>query len=262
MTRLAPGVDTEAFHPGAGGAGGQGAARAGQPAGGRLRVPHGAPQGPGHADPGLAAGAAPRAPGAGPASGGQTARTGTGSSGWQRRLGVDGSVMFTGAPCPWPTCPAYYDAGNVFAMPCRTRRRGLDVEGLGIVYLEASATGLPVVGGDSGNAPDAIRAGETGYVVPGRDRAGRRRPADTPAHRPGGRTGHGGEGHGLGGPGVALGAHRPASSRGSVARASPPDLAARADPGAARRIPGTRRSRSRAPRFGREVLARPRSGAP
>ena len=47
----------------------------------------------------------------------------------------------------------------------------MDVEGLGIVYLEASATGLPVIGGDSGNAPDAIRAGETGYVVSGRSPA-------------------------------------------------------------------------------------------
>ena len=46
---------------------------------------------------------------------------------------------------------------------------GLDVEGLGIVYLEASATGLPVVAGDSGGAPDAVREGETGYVVGGRD---------------------------------------------------------------------------------------------
>ena len=51
-----------------------------------------------------------------------------------------------------------------------TRRAGLDVEGLGIVYLEASATGLPVIGGDSGGAPDAILDGETGYVV--RDLAG------------------------------------------------------------------------------------------
>jgi phosphatidylinositol alpha-1,6-mannosyltransferase len=65
--------------------------------------------------------------------------------------------------------PAYYDAGDVFAMPCRSRRRGLDVEGLGIVYLEASATGLPVIAGDSGGAPDAVREGETGYVVPGGD---------------------------------------------------------------------------------------------
>jgi phosphatidylinositol alpha-1,6-mannosyltransferase len=56
-------------------------------------------------------------------------------------------------------------------MPCRTRRGGLDVEGLGIVYLEASATGLPVIGGDSGGAPDAILDGETGYVVPGRSPA-------------------------------------------------------------------------------------------
>ena len=82
------------------------------------------------------------------------------------RLGVAGSVIFTG-PVPWSELPSYYDAGDVFAMPCRTRRHGLDVEGLGIVYLEASATGLPVIGGDSGNAPDAIRDGETGYVVAG-----------------------------------------------------------------------------------------------
>ena len=85
-----------------------------------------------------------------------------------RRAGIAGSVVFTG-PVPGADLPAYYDAGNVFAMPCRTRRGGLDVEGLGIVYLEASASGLPVVGGDSGGAPDAILPGETGYVVPGRD---------------------------------------------------------------------------------------------
>jgi phosphatidylinositol alpha-1,6-mannosyltransferase len=83
-----------------------------------------------------------------------------------RHLGVDGSVVFTGAPAR-ADLPAYFDAGNVFAMPCRTRRGGLDVEGLGMVFLEAAATGLPVVGGDSGNAADAIRDGETGYVVPG-----------------------------------------------------------------------------------------------
>ncbi len=82
-----------------------------------------------------------------------------------RKLGVADSVIFAGA-VPRADLPAYYDAGDVFAMPCRTRRRGLDVEGLGIVYLEASATGLPVIGGDSGNAPDTIREGETGYVVP------------------------------------------------------------------------------------------------
>jgi phosphatidylinositol alpha-1,6-mannosyltransferase len=81
-----------------------------------------------------------------------------------RRLGVSDAVRFTGA-VPWPELPSYYDAADVFAMPCRTRRAGLDVEGLGIVYLEASATGLPVIGGDSGGAPDAILEGESGYVV-------------------------------------------------------------------------------------------------
>ncbi len=80
--------------------------------------------------------------------------------------GVAGSVHFTGA-VPWSELPAHYGAGDVFAMPCRTRRGGLDVEGLGIVYLEASATGLPVIAGDSGGAPDAVLDGETGWVVRG-----------------------------------------------------------------------------------------------
>ncbi|HEY7485941.1 MAG TPA: glycosyltransferase family 4 protein [Streptosporangiaceae bacterium] len=81
--------------------------------------------------------------------------------------GVGEAVRFTGS-VPWEQLPAHYDAGDVFAMPCRTRRRGLDVEGLGIVYLEASSTGLPVIAGDSGGAPDAVLAGETGLVVNGR----------------------------------------------------------------------------------------------
>ena len=83
-----------------------------------------------------------------------------------RETGVSDSVRFTGA-VPWSELPAHYGAGDVFAMPCRTRRGGLDVEGLGIVYLEASATGLPVVAGDSGGAPDAVLDGETGWVVRG-----------------------------------------------------------------------------------------------
>ncbi len=77
-------------------------------------------------------------------------------------------VIFTGS-VPWKALPEHYAAGDVYAMPCRTRRNGLDVEGLGIVYLEASATGLPVVAGNSGGAPDAVLEGETGYVVDGRD---------------------------------------------------------------------------------------------
>ena len=84
------------------------------------------------------------------------------------QAGLERDVAITGG-VPWEELPAHYAAGDVFAMPCRTRQRGWDVEGLGIVYLEASATGLPVVAGDSGGAPDAVRDGETGFVVGGRD---------------------------------------------------------------------------------------------
>ena len=83
--------------------------------------------------------------------------------------GLQGSVRFTGS-VPWESLPSFYGAGDVFAMPCRTRLGGADVEGLGIVYLEASACGLPVIAGDSGGAPDAVLPGETGYVLDGRSR--------------------------------------------------------------------------------------------
>ncbi|MGH3097185.1 MAG: glycosyltransferase family 4 protein [Streptosporangiales bacterium] len=81
-------------------------------------------------------------------------------------LGIGPAVTFTGS-LPWDELPAHFDAGDVFAMPCRTRLRGLDVEGLGIVYLEAAACGLPVIAGDSGGAPETVLPGETGYVVDG-----------------------------------------------------------------------------------------------
>lgn len=83
-------------------------------------------------------------------------------------FGLEEHVVITGS-VPYEELPAHYAAGDVFAMPCRSRHRGLDVEGLGIVYLEAAAIGLPVVAGNSGGAPDAVLPGETGFVVDGRD---------------------------------------------------------------------------------------------
>jgi len=82
--------------------------------------------------------------------------------------GMAQHVVLTGS-VPFESLPAHYSAGDVFAMPCRTRHLGLDVEGLGIVYLEASAVELPVVAGRSGGAPDAVLAGRTGEVVDGED---------------------------------------------------------------------------------------------
>ena len=70
-------------------------------------------------------------------------------------------VVFTGG-VPGAELPAHHAMADVFAMPCRTRGAGLDVEGLGIVYLEASATGVPVVAGHSGGAPETVQDGETG----------------------------------------------------------------------------------------------------
>lgn len=82
--------------------------------------------------------------------------------------GVTDQVLFTGG-VPGDELPAHHAMADVFAMPCRTRGAGLDVEGLGIVYLEASATGIPVVAGRSGGAPETVRDGETGLVVDGTD---------------------------------------------------------------------------------------------
>ncbi len=87
--------------------------------------------------------------------------------GLARECGVESDVVFTGA-VPNAELPGHYAMADVFAMPCRTRGAGLDVEGLGIVFLEASATGVAVVAGDSGGAPETVRDGETGLVVDGR----------------------------------------------------------------------------------------------
>ena len=87
-----------------------------------------------------------------------------------RELGLQDSVHFAGR-VDYTQLPAWYLTGDVFAMPCRTRNAGWDVEGLGIVYLEASASGLPVIAGDSGGAPDAVLNQQTGVVVDGRDEA-------------------------------------------------------------------------------------------
>ena len=75
---------------------------------------------------------------------------------WRARFAVD---------VPWSGLPGLYQGMDVFAMPCKSRWGGLEVEGLGLVFLEAAATGLPVLAGDSGGSPETVIAAETGFVV-------------------------------------------------------------------------------------------------
>jgi phosphatidylinositol alpha-1,6-mannosyltransferase len=70
---------------------------------------------------------------------------------------------------PWARLPDLYREMTVFAMPCRSRWFGLEVEGFGLVFLEAAAAGLPVIAGDSGGSPETVLPGRSGFVVDGTD---------------------------------------------------------------------------------------------
>ena len=80
------------------------------------------------------------------------------------RLKMTDYVKFLGS-VPYQDLPEIYNLADVFVMPCRTRLAGLDVEGFGIVYLEAAATALPVLAGKSGGAVEAVLPGKTGELV-------------------------------------------------------------------------------------------------
>ncbi|MEU9018290.1 glycosyltransferase family 4 protein [Actinomadura sp. NPDC048394] len=75
-----------------------------------------------------------------------------------------GTVTLTGTVTP-ADLPYYYAAADVFTLPCRDDRRGLQTEGLGLSVLEASAAGVPVVVGRSGGSPEALVDGRTGVLV-------------------------------------------------------------------------------------------------
>jgi phosphatidylinositol alpha-1,6-mannosyltransferase len=79
-----------------------------------------------------------------------------------------GSVVFGGQVSD-AELPEFYAACDVFAMPCRSRWGGLEVEGFGIVFLEAAATGKAVVAGRSGGVAEALVDEETGLLVEGRE---------------------------------------------------------------------------------------------
>jgi phosphatidylinositol alpha-1,6-mannosyltransferase len=86
------------------------------------------------------------------------------------KAGVAEQVVFTGA-VPEGELAAHFAAGDVFAMPCRERRGGFEVEAFGIVFIQAEAVGVPVVAGDIGGVPDSLQDGRTGILVDGTDPA-------------------------------------------------------------------------------------------
>ena len=79
-------------------------------------------------------------------------------------LGLGDSVAFAGR-IPADELPDAYALSDVFVMPSRAQLELDDVEGFGMVYIEANACGKPVVGGRSGGIADAVVDGETGLLV-------------------------------------------------------------------------------------------------
>ncbi|MGF1647948.1 MAG: glycosyltransferase family 4 protein [Kineosporiaceae bacterium] len=85
------------------------------------------------------------------------------------RLGGERAGIHLVGARPWAELPRWYAAADLFALPVRTRLAGLEPEAFGIAYLEAAASGLPVVGGRSGGTGEAVVDGVTGRLVTGRD---------------------------------------------------------------------------------------------
>lgn len=81
-----------------------------------------------------------------------------------RAAGVRDRVVFAGR-VETGDLPAVYALSDVFVMPSRVRPAECDVEGFGLVFLEANACGKPVIGGRTGGIPEAIVDGETGFLV-------------------------------------------------------------------------------------------------
>lgn len=79
-------------------------------------------------------------------------------------LRIRDAVRFVGF-VPEDSLPAYYAAADAFVLPSRQLSERDGVEGFGIVFLEAGAAGLPVVGAATGGIPEAVEDGRTGFVI-------------------------------------------------------------------------------------------------
>lgn len=77
--------------------------------------------------------------------------------------GVRESMLFTGKVSD-EQLKQLFARSYCFVLPTREEPGG-DVEGFGIVFLEANAFGKPVIGGKSGGVPDAVIDGLNGYLI-------------------------------------------------------------------------------------------------
>lgn len=80
------------------------------------------------------------------------------------RHNVEDNIIFFGRASDEQLVKLYSGA-DIFVMPSRNREKENDVEGFGIVYLEANCCEVPVIGGKSGGIPDAIEHGKSGFLV-------------------------------------------------------------------------------------------------
>lgn len=82
-----------------------------------------------------------------------------------RQLGIEQAVRFLG-PVPEEELPQTYANADLFVMPNREIQELGSLEGFGIVFLEANASGVPVIAGRSGGAVEAVQDGRTGLLIP------------------------------------------------------------------------------------------------
>src|SRR2546425_619152 len=92
-----------------------------------------------------------------------SSRTATGRPTWRAQCSRSSGAVRLWGFVPDEVLPAVYNAADGFVLA--SRRYDLLVEGFGISILEASASGLPVIGTRSGGIPEAVREGETGFLV-------------------------------------------------------------------------------------------------
>ncbi len=81
-----------------------------------------------------------------------------------KKNGLESNITFHGAVTDQVKWQLLQQA-SIFIMTPKIRQRGTDIEGLGLVYLEASACALPIIASDTGGIRDAVMNNRTGLLV-------------------------------------------------------------------------------------------------